>query len=484
MHRLQVGTFHFEPELAIVKKNRGRLKSGKVDEFQIINATYKRSSPVKREAYRTVDVKQVLIESLVADKPAAPVVVGIDVAKKESLSVVRWSNGEFERPWRAKTPEEVPVLVDRLRGLARDPVVIAMESTGTYGDALRQALTDAGLTVHRVSGKAVHDYAEIFDGVPSQHDGKDAAIVAELAALGKSSPWPYQPPTEFDQELRYWVERADVQQRISMLWLGRLEALLARHWPEATGYLELNSETLLQVVAQYGGPVVLAADPGAGKRLKGWGGPFLKEEKIERLLQTAAKSVGVRQSALDRRRMQECAAAALSAKHEVQEASTTLARLAQSHPTIARQAAVVGWATACVLWAHLGDPANYHCAEAYRKAMGLNLKERSSGRHKGQLKITKRGPGAVRRWLYFAAMRLVQRADVAEWYAVKKGQREKGGTRALVAVMRKLAMGLHVLGMTEETFDARRLFSPTVKHSRSGARRVKKELKRKQRQKV
>ncbi len=82
---------------------------------------------------------------------------------------------EFERPWRTKSPDEGPFLVHRLRDLAKDrPLVIAMESTGTYGDALRQALTDAGLVVHRVSGKAVHDYAEIFDGVPSQHDGKDA----------------------------------------------------------------------------------------------------------------------------------------------------------------------------------------------------------------------------------------------------------------------------------------------------------------------
>jgi transposase len=241
---------------------------------------------MKREAYRTVDVKQVFIESLVADKPALPAMIGIDVAKSESLAVVRWHSGDFERPWRAKTPEEIPVLVDRLRDLAQGrPLLIAMESTGTYGDALRQALTDAGLNVHRVSGKAVHDYAEIFDGVPSQHDGKDAAIVAELAALGKSTPWPYQQPTAFDQELRYWVERADVQQRIGMLWLGRLEALLARHWPEATEYLELNSETLLQLLAEYGGPAALAADLGAAKRLKCWGRNFLTHEKIERFVE-------------------------------------------------------------------------------------------------------------------------------------------------------------------------------------------------------
>jgi transposase len=145
---------------------------------------------------------------------------------------------------------------------------------------------------------------------------------------------------------------------------------------------------------------------------------------------------------------------------------------------------VVGWATACVLWVYLGNPANYHCAEAYRKAMGLNLKERSSGRYQGQLKITKRGPSAVRRWLYFAAMRMVQQPGVVEWYEVKKGQRPKGGKRALIAVMRKLALGLYVVGLGEESFDARRLFSPTVKRSRRGAQRAKKNQKKEQRQKV
>ena len=440
---------------------------------------------MKREAYRAVDVKQVFVESLATDKAGVAAVVGLDVAKSDFLATLRWSDGRFERPWRAKNPEEIPDMIHRLQRLGDGrPLMIAMESTGTYGDALRQALTDAKLTVHRVSGKAVHDYAEIFDGVPSQHDGKDSAIVAELAAMGKSSPWPYEPATEFDQELGYWVGRADIQQRIGMLWLGRLEALLARHWPEATQYLELNSETLLQVLAEYGGPTALAGDANAAKRVKSWGGHFLKSEKIERFVQVAAASVGVRQTAVDRRRMQECAEAAAAARHEVQKASRALETLAQGHAIIARHAAVVRWATACVLWVYLGNPAKYHCAEAYRKAMGLNLKERSSGRYQGQLKITKRGPGAVRRWLYFAAMRLVKDPNVVEWYEIKKGQRPKGGKRALIAVMRKLALGLHVLGVGEESFDTRRLFSPTVKHSRRGAQRAKKNQNKKQRQKV
>ena len=247
-----------------------------------------------------------------------------------------------------------------------------------------------------------------------------------------------------------------------MLWLGRLEALLARHWPEATRYLELNSATLLRVVSHYGGPAVLAADAAAVKRLKGWGRQFLKQEKIERFVQVAGASVGVRQTATDRRRMMEAAQAALAAKHEVATAEEHLKELAQTHATLVRQAAVLGWATACVLWVHLGDPADYPLAEAYRKAMGLNLKERSSGRYQGQLKITKRGPGAVRRWLYFAAMRLSKEAGVVGWYQAKKGDRPKGGKRALIAVMRKLALGLYALGVRDEPFAARRLFSAAV----------------------
>ena len=47
-------------------------------------------------------------------------------------------------------------------GLGLDSVdalelVVAMESSGTYGDALRQALGDNGIDVRRVNGKAAHD---------------------------------------------------------------------------------------------------------------------------------------------------------------------------------------------------------------------------------------------------------------------------------------------------------------------------------------
>lgn len=106
---------------------------------------------------------------------------------------------------------------------------------------------------------------------------------------------------------------------------------------------------------------------------------------------------------------------------------------------------------------------------AYRKAAGLNLKERSSGRYRGQLKITKRGPALARRWLYFAAMRMVQDPAVKPWYEAKKAKDKDRGKGALIAVMRKLALALHAVGAQGATFDARRLLpgGPPIAEARA-----------------
>ncbi len=413
----------------------------------------------KRRAYRSTAVKKVVLEKLLESVPAGDVHLGMDIGKGEVLTVVRWSDGTFERPWKAKNPTEISELVALLQVLAKDrAVTVAMESTGTYGDALRQALSDAGLTVHRVSGKAAHDYAEIFDGVPSKHDGKDAAVVAELSAFGKSWPWACSPRKGKDAQMAYWVDWLDAQQSIEMLWLGRLEGLLARHWPELTSLLKLNSATLLQMLAHYGGPKKVKADVKVGSRLAGWGGHLLKRKKIDAVLESAASTIGVRQNGQDIKRIHQYATMALAAYRETQEAGRMLKKLVKDNEVIQRQGKAVGVVTASVLWVALGDPNNYHCPDAYRKAMGLNLKERSSGKHKGELKITKRGPSIVRRWLYFAAMRLSQDPDVRRWYEAKKAKDKDRGTGALIAIARKLALALYSVGVYGDPFEAWRLF--------------------------
>jgi len=414
---------------------------------------------MKRKAYRATDVKRVDWEALSRGREGQAVQVGFDVGKEYVLAVVRWGDGQFERPWLVKNPGEIRILVELLASVARERALgLAMEPTGTYGDVLRQALWDVGLRLERVSAKAAHDYAEIFDGVPSQHDGKDAAVVAELSAAGKSRAWPYETPSEAEREMAYHVDWMDAQQRQGVMWLGRLEGLTARHWPEAREWLKLSSGTLLRALAKYGGPADLRADAGAAVQLAQWGGAWLEEATIRGLLHSARESIGVRQSAMDVRRMRRYAEQSLWARGEIASSKRRLKRLACGSAVIQRQAKAVGVATACVLWVHLGDPSSYHCGEAYRKAMGLNLKERSSGRYQGKLKISKRGFGQIRRWLYFAALRLIVAGPVGRWYQRKRARDGDKAKRAVIGVMRKLALALYAVGAEGKAFEADRLF--------------------------
>ena len=111
--------------------------------------------PLRRKAYASNSVNHVDVAKMVEGRDGLAVAAGIDVGKRKLFAVCRWADGRFERPWRVCNPSEIVDLAALLRrlGVGRK-LIVAMESSGTYGDALRQALQDAEIEVHRVSTKA------------------------------------------------------------------------------------------------------------------------------------------------------------------------------------------------------------------------------------------------------------------------------------------------------------------------------------------
>jgi len=429
---------------------------------------------MKRKAYRAIDVNQISLAQVLQGRRQKLVHAGLDVGKDSILCVLHWGHNDFDRPWRCRNPADLARLAGLLQQLSKGRrLVIALEPTGTYGDALRWALQQAGLTVHRVSPKAAADYAEIFDGVPSQHDGKDAAVVADLAAQGRSWPWPLHLPSELEQELAYQVDWLEGQRRQAQLWYGRLEALLSRHWPEATGLLPLKSGILRRCLMAYGGPGRLAEDPQAVQRVRRWGRALCSQEQALAIVASARQTAGLPVGPWDEQRLRLYAQQIHTARLQQSQARRRLRQLASGQPLIEALATVVGTTTACVLWVELGDPRDYHCGAAYRKAMGLNLKERSSGRWQGQLKISKRGSSTVRRWLYMAALRWVRQEPVRSWYVRQKQQRQGLAKPALIGVMRKLALALYHVGGRGQPFDRQKLYrSLKARRARSRGQRA------------
>ena len=441
-------------------------------------------SKSKSKPYSRVTVNNVDVEMLTKNNARQPCVVGVDVGKLVLVAVVRWPDGSFLRPWSIANPLELHVFIHKLKELSiNGGVTVAMEASGTYGDALRQALGDAGIMLHRVSGKMVKDQAETFDGVASNHDGKDAAIIADLCARGKGTEWNASPGSESDgasQAIRYWVRRLDRMQSMKQMLGGKIEAQVARHWPEVSRLLEAQSATLLRSLIEWGGPAGLAGDPDAGKKLRKLGGTFLSAAKIEAVIAGAKATAGVRINAWEQRELRELAAAMMQYRKDIAECKRQLRKAAAGNEIIRAQIPAVGLVTACVLWTHLGDPRDYHCAGAYRKAMGLNLTEFSSGKFQGQLHISRRGHHLPRKWMFFSAMRLMQHAAVKPWVDRKKQRDGDQSMCAIVGIMRKLALAMWHVGANGVVFEPRLLFPGKRLGKRSGQAPGRQQLGRQQ----
>jgi transposase len=437
---------------------------------------------VSKRAYKRVRVNCVGVNELMAKaKGVAKVSLGLDIGKDEIVACVRWGQEQFEHPWSVRNPFEIDALVELCVELSSEcEVVVSMESTGTYGDAVRRALTVAKIEVVRVSGKHVSDYKEIFDGVPSQHDGKDAAMIAELAANGKGASWNYVADSDEIAQIRYLVRSMTLAKNEFTRLIGQLEASVTRHWPEITRELKLTSPTLLRLLAKYGSPAEASPDKGLERQLRIWGGAKLKPDKIERIVSGIRTSAGVPADMYEVQWTKDLATQAFEANRKANQCDRSIKEVLSKDKFWCNYIETVGAGTLGVLLTTVGDLRNFPNGGSLLKALGLNLKERSSGQRKGQLAITKRGPAQARRWLYYWALRAVQTPELKQWYlnfhATKPGQPSIGHRKrkGLVCLMRKLSRSLRRAVCEKVPFDYQQVVQQRIPTKRRRRRKVKK----------
>lgn len=413
---------------------------------------------MSKRKYRATKIQDVDRAKLKAELETSRIVVAIDVAKEDFYAAIVDEKGRTHEIVKWVHPTESRCFLDFVKGLGAG-VEVVMEPSGVYGDAIRAALDGAGVAVFRVNPKRVHDAAEVYDGVPSLHDAKAATLIATLHLAGASEPWPLEP--EHQRRLAAVLRILEVHEKEIRRNLNRLEGLLARHWPGASSIMALDSATMLEVLIEFGGPAAVVSREDEARELMGKvGGRFLAQEKIDALIDSAQWTLGVPQLEEELQLVREVASEARRHQKISKRIRAQVEKLALAEGSATEvMAPVVGKTTSAVLVAGVGDPSKYDCPSAYVKALGLNLKEKSSGKQKGGLHITKRGPSIARLFLYLAVLRLIQRDRIARaWYA-KKIARDGGKNKqkALIALMRKLASALwHVA--RGAVFDSSRLF--------------------------
>jgi transposase len=414
-----------------------------------------------------VNVEQVSLDQVEkAISAGSRLMVGVDVAKRNFVAALCDAAGETQLRVRFEAPAQTSKFVSFLVEVQSSGriVEVAMEPTGTYGDALRFRLGAANIAVFRVSNKHVHDASELFDSSPSKHDGKDASVIGWLHAHARSKRWEALPAAR--RSMRALIAQRELHNDPLQKLLSNMEPLLSRHFPEFEKHFDLSQTKTPWVLLSALGSVRAIAESSVPELFEVIRKELRKvpsAEKLQGLIDAARGTIGeamVPQEVELIRRMSREILHQMQSREEVdaliEEAGEEVAAVKAMRPCM-------GPVTAAVLYAYLGDPASYQSAAAFEKAAGLNLIESSSGtdpnapdhvpRH-----ISKRGAGIVRKYLFLAAMRLV-RADptVKAWYQRRRSFTAEQRTKAVVAVQRKLCRALvHVA--KGEPFDATKLF--------------------------
>ncbi len=414
---------------------------------------------MKKRRYRTTNVKHVNWSQIAAQAAEQPVVFAVDVAKEKFVGALMKPDCTVLKTIQWQHPEQTSKLIhDLLSHLGRQYLEVAMEPSGTYGDALRWLFVSHAVAVYHLSPKRVHDSAEVFDGVPSLHDAKAAYQIGRLHLHGMSRRWEQRSGQR--RELAAQITLLKLYQERLQSSHNRLEAQLSRHWPELAKVLDLSSVTSMTLVATYGSPAQVTTHAEEARQvMRRSGGGGLRGEKIEGVLEAARQTLGMPCLEAERVLLQTLAQDMLDNHRAGQRAEQALAAQVEADATLSQLVPVVGKTSTAVLVSTQGSPLDYPDAGSYLKSLGLNLKERSSGKFQGQHKITKRGPGIARMYLYFAALRLIRRDPVVQAWYQRKVVRDGGHKgKAIVAIMRKLVKALWYVAQGT-AFDSRKLFN-------------------------
>ena len=125
------------------------------------------------------------------------------------------------------------------------------------------------------------------------------------------------------------------------------------------------------------------------------------------------------------------------------EMGATLERI----PWSVRLLSIKGLGTVSVagLIGEVGDFSKFSTQSEIMKLAGLDLYEISSGKRKGQRRISKRGRSLLRKILFYAAIQMIRNNGIMHDYYARLTGRGMERMRALIAVARKLLRIIHAI---------------------------------------
>ena len=347
-----------------------------------------------------------------------------------------WNNGRgFQEFW------------ERISSAARthsfEEIIVGFESTGPYMEPLALFLrSKKGVRLVQVNPMHTKRLQELSGNSPLKTDRKDPKVIADIIELGHALTVviPEGPAAEL-RRLTQGRERT-IESRTRLF--NQLQSLLVISFPEFLQVMtDVKTASAQHLLRYYPTPqdIVALGETSLAALLRKVSRGKLREDRARALFEAASESVGIREGRssmlLEISLMLDTIA---TYDRFIEKLETEMVRHLEQIPysRIILSLKGIGLVTTSGLIGEVGDFTKFGTISEMMKLAGLDLYEVSSGKHRGKLRISKRGRPLIRKLLYLAALSAVRKGSTMhEWYQRALGRGMKK-TKALVAVSRKL----------------------------------------------
>lgn len=325
---------------------------------------------------------------------------GIELSKVYKFSNNR-SGFEGFRNW-------MQWLQDRFQ---KTDALVGIEPTGHYWFDFGEFLENEGIKLVMVNPYAVKQSKELDDNSQSKNDNKDPKVIAKLVVEGRYSA-PYTPDGAY-ADLRILVNNRKRLIREFTQIKNRFARWFAIYFPEykqVFGNYEAESSILLLKVACTPEEIINLGADGINRI---WRDAKLRAVGIKRattLCETAKQSIGFKKGTSAARYemnllLQDYEYKKAQIDSIMEEIEQVCNKIPESENLLAIQG--VGIITVAGFLAEVGDVRRFESPRQIQKLAGLSLRENSSGKHKGQTTISKRGRSKLRSILFNATIPLI-----------------------------------------------------------------------------
>lgn len=294
-------------------------------------------------------------------------------------------------------------------------IVLGLEPTGHYWFCLATWMVSNGISVVQVNPYAVKQTKELEDNSQLKDDTKDPKLIANLVKDGNFG-MPYLPEKLYAELRRLSMFRDQLSEdRIRAI--NRMHRELKIYFPEYKDALgKVEGSFSLELLKQAPFPTDLTALGRDGIR-EIWHNAKLRGRgysRSEEILDYAKSSVGIKDG-MD--------AGRTAVKWFVGQIQALDAELAMIEEQINQKCQEIPYArnileisgigenTLSGILAEMGDISRFDDVKEIQKLSGLGLVACSSGKHKGETKISHRGRKRLRYWLFQAGKSVVAHSE-------------------------------------------------------------------------